>query len=250
MPRSVAALMLREMATSYGRSPGGYLWAVLEPVAALAVLTVVFSLMLRTPSLGNSFPLFYASGFLPFVLFNDMANRMATSIRFSRPLLAYPAVSFIDALLARFLLALMTHLVVGAIILTGILTLMETHALLNLPRLLQGVALATAAGLGVGAVNCYLMTAFPVWERAWQILTRPLFLISGVLYIYEDLPRIAQDILWWNPLIHVIGITRTGIYSTYHAQYASTAFVAICATTTLTLGLTLLYKFNRNLIDD
>ncbi|MEL6475009.1 MAG: sugar ABC transporter permease, partial [Pseudomonadota bacterium] len=27
--RSIIALMLREMATSYGRSPGGYLWAVL-----------------------------------------------------------------------------------------------------------------------------------------------------------------------------------------------------------------------------
>jgi capsular polysaccharide transport system permease protein len=250
MPRSVAALVLREMATSYGRSPGGYLWAVLEPVAALAVLTVVFAVVLRSPSLGNSFPLFYASAYLPFMLFNDMANRMATSIRFSRPLLGYPAVSFVDALLARFLLALATHLVVGAIILTGILTLMDTHALLNLPRLLEGVALATAIGLGVGVLNCYLMTAFPVWERAWQILTRPLFLISGVLYIYEDMPRFAQEILWWNPLLHVTGIARTGIYSTYQAQYASVLFVLIVAAVTLVLGMLLLYRFNRDLMEN
>lgn len=250
MPRSVAALVLREMATSYGRSPGGYLWAVLEPVAALAVLTVVFAVVLRSPSLGNSFPLFYASAYLPFMLFNDLANRMATSIRFSRPLLGYPAVSFVDALLARFLLALATHLVVGAIILTGILTLMDTHALLNLPRLLEGLALATAIALGVGVLNCYLMTAFPVWERAWQIVTRPLFLISGVLYIYEDLPRFAQEILWWNPLLHVTGIARTGIYSTYQAQYASVLFVLIVAAVTLALGMLLLYRFNRDLMED
>ncbi|MDJ0823602.1 MAG: sugar ABC transporter permease, partial [Paracoccaceae bacterium] len=29
--RAVMALMLREMSTSFGRSPGGYLWAILEP---------------------------------------------------------------------------------------------------------------------------------------------------------------------------------------------------------------------------
>jgi capsular polysaccharide transport system permease protein len=250
LARSVAALVMREMATTYGRSPGGYLWAVLEPVAALAVLSVVFALVLRAPSLGNSFPLFYASAYLPFMLFNDMANRMATAIRFSRPLLSYPAVSFVDSLLARLLLALLTHLLVGAIILTGILTLMDTHALLNLPRLLGGVALAVAMGIGVGAVNCYLMTAFPVWERAWQILTRPLFLISGVIYIYEDLPRMAQAVLWWNPLLHVTGITRTGVYSTYEAQYASVLFVAVVATVTLALGMLLLYRFNRDLMED
>ena len=42
MPRTIVALVLREMATTHGRSPGGYVWAVLEPVAALIVMTVVF----------------------------------------------------------------------------------------------------------------------------------------------------------------------------------------------------------------
>ena len=30
--RTISALIMREMQTTYGRSPGGYLWAVLEPV--------------------------------------------------------------------------------------------------------------------------------------------------------------------------------------------------------------------------
>ena len=249
MPRAVVALMLREMATTYGRSPGGYLWAVLEPVAALAILSAVFALVLRSPSLGNSFPLFYASAYLPFMMFNDIANKMATSIRYSRPLLTYPAVTFVDALLARFLLTAMTHLVVGALVLGGILSLLDVHALLNLPRILEGVALAAGLGLGVGAVNCYLMTAFPVWERAWQIATRPLFLLSGVIYIYEDLPRLAQTVLWWNPLLHVTGITRAGIYSTYQADYASPLYVLVLTAAALGLGLLLLYRFNRDLMD-
>jgi capsular polysaccharide transport system permease protein len=64
--RVIMALMLREMTTKYGRTPGGYVWAILEPVAMIVVLSFGFSLVMRSPSLGNSFIVFYASGFLPF----------------------------------------------------------------------------------------------------------------------------------------------------------------------------------------
>ena len=67
--RAIGALVLREMATTFGRSPGGWLWAVAEPVAVIALLSFAFSLAFRSPSLGTSFPLFYATGYLPFLLF-------------------------------------------------------------------------------------------------------------------------------------------------------------------------------------
>lgn len=250
MPRTVLALVLREMSTSYGRSPGGYLWAVLEPAAALVVLTVVFGLVLRSPSLGNSFPLFYASAYLPFMLFNDAANKTATSLKFSKPLLTYPAVTFIDAMIARFILTVLTHIVIALIIFTAILTLLNTNTLLFFPRIIEGFALAAILGLAVGAINGYLMVAFPLWERAWQIFTRPLFLISAVLYIYEDLPQMGKAILWWNPLIHVTGITRTGFYSTYTASYASALYVLLISAILLLPGLLLLYRYNRDLVQD
>lgn len=249
MARTVTALLLREMATSYGRNPGGYLWAILQPALALAMLTAVFSVILRSPSLGNSFPLFYASGFLPFVLFNDVSNTMARSIKFSRPLLGYPAVTFVDALLARFILTTMTHLVVGSLILCGILTAMDTHVLLDIPRILQGVALAAVFGLAMGILNCYLMSAMPIWETTWSIATRPLFLISAVLFIFEDLPPFGRELLWWNPLVHITGITRTGIYSTYEADYASTVYVLSVSGVAGFLGLMLLYRFIRDLME-
>ena len=111
--RTILALMLREMATTYGKSPGGYLWAVLEPVAALAMFSLGFSIMFSAPPIGNSFPMFYATGFLPFTLFNNTANKIAGAITFSRALLAYPVVTFLDALIARFLLNVLTELMVA-----------------------------------------------------------------------------------------------------------------------------------------
>ena len=72
--RAVAALILREMATTYGRSPGGYLWALLDPIAGLLVMTLIFTVMVQSPPLGESFALFYATGFLPFTIYNDIAR--------------------------------------------------------------------------------------------------------------------------------------------------------------------------------
>ena len=87
-PRAIVALMLREMATTYGRSPGGYIWAVLEPAAGIALLTAIFSLGFRSPPIGSNFPIFYATGLVPFLAFIDVTNKTAASVTFSKPLLA------------------------------------------------------------------------------------------------------------------------------------------------------------------
>lgn len=50
--RVIAALMLREMSTRYGRTPGGYVWAVAEPLGLIIVLGLAFELIAQAPSLG------------------------------------------------------------------------------------------------------------------------------------------------------------------------------------------------------
>ena len=112
--RTVMALMLREMSSTYGRNAAGYLWAVAEPIGGVVLLTVVFSLALRAPSLGDNFALFYASGMLPFSLYNDLANKVGRSIGFSKQLLFYPGVTYADAILARILLNTLTQIMIFA----------------------------------------------------------------------------------------------------------------------------------------
>ena len=250
MPRTIVALVLREMATTHGRSPGGYVWAVLEPVAALIVMTVVFSLVLRSPSLGTSFPLFYATGFLPFLLFNDVSAKAATSIRFSRPLLTYPSVTFIDALLARILLTVLTHVMINYLIFTGIILLTDTRTILTVKPIVVAVSMTVMLGLGVGTLNCYLMTSFPAWERVWQILTRPLFLVSCIFFTFEDLPPMVQKLLWFNPLSHVTGEMRRGFYANYTPNYISVTFVMTVSLICLVLGLAMLRGNAQALIND
>lgn len=246
--RSIIALILREMATSYGRSPGGYIWAVLEPIAGIAVMTLVFMAVMRSPPLGVSFPIFYATGMLPFSVFMGIQNKVSGGLTYSKPLLAYPPVTFIDSLIARFILDLMTKLLVGYIVLTGCIVLFDTRVTPNLPIIIQSYALAAFLGLGVGTLNCFLFTRFPLYQTAWGIATRPLFIISCVFFLYETIPAQYQTFLWYNPLVHVVGLMRRGFYSTYDAPYVYEPYVIGLSLVSLALGLVFLRRYHTDLL--
>lgn len=248
--RSIVALVLREMESTYGRSPGGYIWAVLEPVAAIALLSFVFALAFRTPSLGTSFPLFYASGYLPFTLYNDLNVKIARSIRFSQALLKYPRVTYMDAIIARFAVNFLTQIAVIYILLFLIIQTLSVQIILDVPSIILSLIMAAALSLGIGLVNCYLLPALPAWEQIWAILTRPLFIGSTILYTFEDVPSTYRDILWYNPLVHIVGAMRRGVYSTYDATYVSPVYVFGLSLTLIVIGLLLLRRFHRQILNN
>lgn len=246
--RTIIALILREMQARYGSSPGGYVWALVEPVGALLILSIIFSFIMRSPSLGNSFVLFYATGFLPFVLFNSVSAVTTNALNYSRALLTYPVVIWFDAVIARVILTTLTSLVVAYVIFFSILLLLDTGTILRFGPMIVAYSGSVLFGVGVGLINAVIIGFFPIWQSIWSILTRPLFIISGVLLIFEDVPRFGQDILWWNPLIHITGTMRTGFYSMYEPQYISLTYVFTTALILITMGILLMRRFHVNFL--
>ena len=247
--RTVLALILREMSTRYGRTPGGYAWAILEPLGAILMLSLGFSLFMRAPALGTSFILFYATGYMPFDLYRTLSSTVGRAINFSRPLLKYPAVTWLDAVLARFLLNSLTSTLVTILLLAGILAVIDGRTVLDLPPVVEAMALAMLLGLGVGMLNCVLMGLFPLWDMIWSIATRPLFLASGIFFLYDTMPPLAQDILWYNPLVHITGLMRTGFYPTYTASYVSHVYVLGVSLALLALGIILMGRYHRDILN-
>lgn len=249
MGRTILALMLREMATTYGRSAGGYAWAIIEPVLGIAFLSLIFSFALDKPPLGDSFALFYATGYLPFVMFLQTSNKIARSVGYSRPFLAYPCVTFMDAILARLLLNGLTSIVVTTVVIVGIMLIYNVPMHIDIGAIGLSILLALFFAAAIGTLNCYLITSFPVWDQIWAIVTRPLFLISGIFYMYHSMPPVAQDVLWYNPLIHMVGLMRSGIYPTYPNYYLSPGYVALLASGILFFGLLLLVRHFKRLME-
>lgn len=247
--RSIGALMLREMSTRYGRSPGGYIWALLQPLGIIVLLAFAFSLLQRAPALGTSFILFKATGMLILQIFLNLGNSVGQSLSYSKALLFYPRVSWVDAVIARFLLNTLVAVCVMVIILGGIMLFEGIRTVLDWYKIVLSTVMVSLFGFGIGCINCYLFMRFPVWLNLWGIITAPLFLISGVIFLYEDLPPIAKDILWYNPLVHLTGLMRDGFYPIYTPTYISLAYVTGWIMIPMVTGLLLLRQFNRDLIN-
>jgi len=222
--RAIWALLLREVAATYGRSAGGYLWVVAEPVGAVVIMSVVLGHILRAPGLGQDFPYFYASGYLPFAVFATLSAGLAQTLRTSAPLLGLPAVTLADALIARFLLGIATQACIAAIVVTLVVLPMEHRPFLDWSALCVGAAMLASLGLSVGLANCFLFAAFPIWERIWAILNKPMFFVSGVMFVPEMVPARLRDIMMLNPVAHGIALVRRGFFATYEAGHVVMAY--------------------------
>jgi len=221
---------------------------VLEPVGAVIVISIALSFLIRVPPLGNSFLLFYATGYLPFYLYTTLQQHVSLSLNYSKQLLMYPAVSWIDAVLARFFLNFLTCLGVVAIATAGIYSFTETNTFINLVPILTSLSLMALLGLGLGTLNAALFGLFPAWLQVWSILNRPLLVAAGVFFIVEDLPQNAQDILWWTPWIHGTTLFREGMYPTYQPEFSSVAVMLAWSLIPLFFGLLLLRRFHQTIL--
>ncbi|MBC6443770.1 MAG: ABC transporter permease [Rhodobacteraceae bacterium] len=247
--RTIFALSVREMSTSKGRAGVGYFWAVADPVLKIIVLAFIFELVLRSPDIGSNFHIFYASGILPYTFFTQTASKVARTINFSRSLLSYPVVTYIDAIAARFVVNAITNIMVYYVVVTGIIYFYDLRLTLNVPAILLAYTMASVLGLGIGTLNCFLFIYLPFWELAWSLMTRPLFILSGILYIYENVPSLLKEYLWYNPLIHVVGASRRGIYSTYDAAYVEPMYVFGIGLICLCIGLFTLNLCVREIVN-
>lgn len=225
------------------------MWAVLEPIAGIALLTLVFSAGFRQPPLGTDFAIFYATGVLPFLAYLDVSSKLMRSITYSKPLLFYPRVTYLDAILARFILNALTNTFVAVIVFFGIVFVFDINLSFDFATIALAYSLALLLGLSIGVLNCFLITKFNTWERFWGILNRPLFLVSCLFFLFESLPKWIQAILWFNPIVHIIGLLRHGAYSFYQASFVSVLYVICLSIFCLLIGLIFLRRYNRELLN-
>lgn len=247
--RVLFALVVREMGTRFGRASGGYVWAIAEPLGGIILLAIAFSLALRSPPLGTSFILFYSTGIIPFHLFNAMSKGVSGAVTSNRGLLTYPVVTALDAVLAKAVLNFMTLAMVATLLFGGIILGLGLHVNLELGAVVLAFVMAAGLGMGVGTINCVLFGFFPTWKNVWNVLTRPLFIISGIFFTFESVPANFQSVLWWNPLVHVIGMMRSGFYGAYDPHYVSIPYVAGIAAGTFLVGAYLLRRHTTYLIE-
>jgi lipopolysaccharide transport system permease protein len=73
-------LTWRDIKVRYKQAVLGIAWAVLQPILTVLIFTVIFGILLQTPSQGLPYPLFAISALLPWQLFATALQRSSVSL--------------------------------------------------------------------------------------------------------------------------------------------------------------------------
>ena len=247
-PRILAALIIRETLARFGTARGGYLWAVLEPLGGAVLLAVAFSFIVQSPPLGDSFLFFYATGLIPFLMYNAVAAGAMNAITQNRGLLAYPVIGALDAILARALLDALTHVVIAVLLIFGLTVALNLPLPLVPGAFAASLGLAAMLGLGIGTFNALIAGFFPAWRQIWSVLNRPLFIVSGILFIPDSAPEGLADAVWWNPVLHVVGAMRAAFFGARQSDPSGLAYTLAVSAALFAVGGGLIRRHQGRLI--
>ena len=211
----VTALILRETKTRFGQSKFGYVWALLEPAAFVTMFVVIRTAISTATPFGESVVLFMMTGLIIMRLFTSITSGVMAAISANKALLAYPPVKPTDVILARFVLEALTMLIVTSLFFAILSLTVDFRVVVDHAAFAAGIAATLLLAAGFGVFNAVVSTMIPTYGRVWGIIRLPLFILSGIFYVPRSLPDSAQDVLWWNPVLHCVEWVRTGTYLTY-----------------------------------
>jgi len=216
----VFALVLREMQTRFGARRMGAFWMLFEPIAHVAVMMFIFGFIRGREVPGMEFPVFFATGIIPFLLIRNLTLRIMDAPNANQALFAYQQIKPFDTFIARTIVEFSLFLCVYSIVIGGLGLWLGYDVSMHDP-LMWILALATGVmfSFGLGLVLCIVVEAFPNSRTFIRLTFLPLYIISGVIFPIWVLPREYLEWILWNPYLHIISNLRESVFEHYPEVY-------------------------------
>jgi capsular polysaccharide transport system permease protein len=219
----VFALFVREIRTKFNDKLG-ISWAVVSPLIFIFMLSFMRGRMNGGDTWGMPTFAFMAYGMIMIQMFLGVLQTTISSIQRNKALMAFRQVQPISAVVASAVFSLLVNLfvvvsIVGLMFLIGInieladpLTYILNFSLLWL--------LAVSIGLIISIFSCFI----PEIKELFSLVTRPMFFISGVFFSLNDVHLEYRKYLDWNPVLHMIELSRHAAYPGYPAETVSQSY--------------------------
>ncbi len=227
------ALTLRSLQIRYKQSVLGLAWAVLQPVALMLIFTLIFSVLLKTPSEGVPYPIFSYSALLFWTFFSNSLNGAIPSIEGNADLIKkiyFPREFFpISSIFSAGF-----DLLIAAVIFLGMMFYYHVPFTLNILYVIPLLIIQTVFTMGVcfifSALNAYyrdVKYALPLLIQVWMYATPiiyPLSLVPERFKIYYMLNPMTGIIEGYRNAL-VKGVAPEGFYMGIAAAGAVLLFV-------------------------
>jgi homopolymeric O-antigen transport system permease protein len=230
-------LTWRDLKVRYKQTVVGAVWAVLKPVVAMVVFTVIFGNLAGLSSDGAPYAVFSFAALLPWTLFASALNQASLSLTANQTLITkvyFPRLIIpIASTLSNVVDFLISCVVMAALL--AYYHIVPTIWVLALPLLfLLTMATALAAGMWLAALNAryrdiQYLTAFLI--QFW-------FFLTPVIYSAAILPAQFAFVYGLNPMVGVVqGFRWALIGNATHGQVAQADSVHVGAFLFISCGI-------------
>lgn len=240
------ALIVREAHARVGGQWVGAIWTLIEPLAHTLLFVVLYGILIANAAPTEDYPVFLAVGMVSFFFFQNLENRLMDGIESNRGVFAYRQVQPVDVLLARAVIEFGMNLLVFLFTMS-LLGWLGYVVVPNDPLAVVGVTvLITGFGGAYGLLLASLTHDRPRVRSMVRMTSLPLYLSSGVMFKVDLLPREYIEILLWNPMLHLVELSRHAFIAAYvPTPGVNAAYPMLVTLVILAWGLAL-YRVKRN----
>ncbi len=205
---SVRTIILRETMARFGRHDLGYLWAIIEPLIHVTVLSFIFYYIRMRDTLGMNVVLFVATGIIPLFFYLKTYSSMMNALRQNRPLLNHASVQPMDIFLARAVLEFFTQLLVLIVFAAAIYFVVEQYRFGNISSVFANLFGLWIAGIGMGLLVGSLVVHLESLPNIMTGFNRIIYITSGVFFTLDMMPAKVAEYAAYNPLLHFVDGVR------------------------------------------
>lgn len=203
----------RDIKARYAQAVLGMGWAIIQPLAAMAIFTVVFSYWAKLPSEGVPYPLFAFAALLPWTLLSKSLERSGSSVVTESNLIKKVYFPRLIIPIAATIAGVMDFLVAFVLLLALMLWygIGLTWGIILIPVfIVMTIATSLAVSLWLSAINArYRDVAgmIPLLSQLWMYA-------SPVVYPVSIVPEQWQWVYACNPMVGVIEGFRWALLGT------------------------------------
>jgi len=200
-------LIWRDLKVRYKQTAIGVAWAVLQPLLAAALFTLVFSRFAGVPSDGFPYPLFAFAGLLPWQLFSYALSESTNSVVTHQQLIKKVFFPRIFLPLTPVLAALVDFAVASVVlgVLLAVFQVAVTWKVLVLPL---AVVLAMLAAFSVAVWLAALNVKYRDVRYAVPFLVQVWFFATPIVYPSSLVPEQLRTVWALNPMASVVDVFR------------------------------------------
>jgi lipopolysaccharide transport system permease protein len=204
-------LTLRDIQVLYKQAALGVAWAIIQPLFAVVIFSVIFGHFAKIPSDGIPYPVFAFAAVLPWTYFAEAVRRGGTGLVSDSELVRKVYFPRLIIPLAG-VIAPMLDFLIGFVVLLGVMLwfgVMPSFRLLVAPPLLViSALLALAIGLWLGPINVRFRDVkytLPFMLQIWMYAT-------PIVYPLSIIPAGWKWVYSLNPMVGVIEGFRWAVF--------------------------------------